>query len=97
VDANFGDILKGLQKKLRRAKKSITKRDQAQRIVDEYFKNPDVHVASVRNGEMLLETSSSAQFQEIEGFHRAALLAKFRDSEVTVARLRVRLANEKFK
>jgi hypothetical protein len=95
VDANFGDILKGLQKKLRRAKKSITKRDQAQRIVDDYFQKPGVHVASVRNGEMLIETASSAQFQEIEGFHRDALLAKFRGTELKVARLRVRLANEK--
>ena len=75
-DANFADILKGFEKKLKRTKKHLGIREKAQGVVDDYFKNSSVNVVSARNGDVLVETTSGALFQEIEGFHREELIQK---------------------
>ena len=89
----FGNIFKQIERKVKRAKTQIKGRALAQLILDEYFKdNPGVVMAhSVRQGVVILEVTSSALFQEIEGFHREPLKEKFRAAGMPVEEVRAKL------
>lgn len=93
-DANpFGNIFKQIERKVKRAKTQIKGRALAQQVLDEYFKdNPGCVIASaVRQGVVTLEVTSSALFQEIEGFHREPLREKLRAAGMPVQEVRAKL------
>ena len=93
-DANpFGNIFKQIERKVKRAKTQIKGRALAQKVIDEYFKdNPGrVMAGSVRTGIVTLEVTSSALFQEIEGFHREPILQKLREAGMPVQEVRAKL------
>ncbi|MEI6234603.1 MAG: hypothetical protein WCT04_16230 [Planctomycetota bacterium] len=92
-DSPFGNIFKQIERKVKRTKVQIKGRALAQQVIDDYFKNNpgSVVVGSVKTGVVTLEVSSSAQYQEIEGFHREPLLEKLRDSGMAVQDVRAKL------
>ncbi len=93
-DANpFGNIFKQIERKVKRAKTQIKGRALAQQVLDDYFKdNPGrVMASAVRQGVVTLEVTSSALFQEIEGFHREPLLGKLRAAGMPVQEVRAKL------
>ena len=89
----FGNIFKQLERKVKRAKTQIKGRALAQQVVDAHFsKIPgQVMVATVRTGIVILEVTSSALFQEIEGFHRETLLQQLRGVGMPVQEVRAKL------
>ena len=90
----FGDILKGLAREASRARKTHAKRDQIQGVLDELLgdKKEFAHVVSWRGGVVLIETTSTVFFQELEGYYRAQILDAFHKADLQVSELRVRLA-----
>ena len=92
-DSPFGNIFKKLERKVKRAKTELKGRALAQKVLDEYYKDNPGHVtaASVKTGIVTLDVTSSALFQEIEGFHRETLLEKFRAAGMPVSEVRARL------
>ena len=89
----FGNIFKQIERKVKRAKTQIKGRALAQKVIDDYFaKTPGlVMAASVKTGIVTLEVTSSALFQEIEGFHREPILLKLRDAGMPVQEVRAKL------
>ncbi len=89
----FDNIFKQIEKKVKRAKSQIKGRALAQQVLDAYFEdNPGSVIAGgVKTGIVTLEVTSSAMFQEIEGFHREPLLERFRAAGMPVQEVRAKL------
>jgi hypothetical protein len=89
----LGDLLKDIVRKSRPAKRALKGRRLAQKIFQEKYGDRARHasVASVKVGVVTLETDSSALFQELEGFEKAALLETFRSAGLNVREVRVKL------
>jgi len=90
-----GYVFKQLERKIKRARVTVNKRAQAQRLADEFFGQQAqyVQVASVKTGVVVIETTSSALFQEIEGFKRNALIEHLRAGGMEIGELRARLVS----
>lgn len=89
----LGDVFKKIERQVKRAKTNIKGRAAAQKVLNAYFEKSPGHVlaASVKTGIVTLDVTSSALFQEIEGFHKQALLEKFRAAGMPVSEIRARL------
>lgn len=91
----FGDVFKQLERKLKRTRVSQAKRIQAQKLADEFFgaQSEYIQIASVKTGVVVIETTSSALFQEIEGFKRQALKEHLRNGGMEVGEIRAKLVS----
>ena len=91
----MNNVFKLLEKQVKRTKKRLTLRAQAQVLCDGYFKEQAglVHVASVNSGVVILATPASALVQEIEGFHKQALLLHLRNAGMSVSEIRAKLVS----
>jgi hypothetical protein len=89
----LGDVFKKIERQVKRAKTNLKGRAAAQKVLDAYFQRDAERVlaASVKTGVVTLDVNSSALFQEIEGFHKQALLEKFRAAGMPVREIRARL------
>jgi hypothetical protein len=93
---SLGDILKQVARKEGLTRKHQSKREQAQKIVNQALGELARHalVVSFKTGVVTIEADSSAAFQEIEGFHKDDLLEAFRTAGMQVREVRAKLAVE---
>ncbi|HLX64247.1 MAG TPA: hypothetical protein VKX17_23445 [Planctomycetota bacterium] len=93
MDTSFGDLVKKIERQVKRAKTDLKGRAQAQKILDAFFaeKAGQVTVASVKTGVVVLDVASSALFQEIEGYYKEELLRRLREGGMAVKEVRGRL------
>lgn len=91
----MNNVFKLLEKQVKRTKKRLTLRAQAQALSDQYFKTQAglIHVAGVKSGVVMLETPASALFQEIEGLHKHDLLLHLRNAGMNVSEIRAKLVS----
>jgi len=89
----LGDVLKDIVRKSKPAKRALKGRRLAQKAFQDKYGERAKHasVVSVKVGVVTIETDSSALFQELEGFEKAALLETFRGVGLNVREVRVRL------
>lgn len=93
---SFGEIFKKIERQVKRAKTDLKGRAKAQKVLDAFFTDNAHHVtvASVKTGVVTLDVSSSSLFQEIEGYHKEALLEKLRADGMAVNVIRARLKSK---
>ena len=92
---SLGDILKNVIRKEGLGRKDLKGRRLARRTLSETLGSEhaaQADVVSVKTGVVTVEATSSALFQELEGFRRGELLQAFRAAGLKVREIRFRLA-----
>lgn len=94
----FGDILRQVARKEGIGKKALQGRRLAAKVVYETLRGLGVpsgpescRVVGLRTGVLNLETDNAALLQEIESFHRGALMKALSDAGLMVREIRARL------